>query len=220
MTLPEFIAIFTLRRKLIFTLFFGALLFSLAVYRLQPKSYDASLLLSISRTSTQETGEYRFDQWYRLQADERFADTLVRYFGTDEARRSLSQEAGLGQSEQSFFLHQKIKATRLSSQLIEIHLLTRTERGAEHVGSAVVTLANRYAEELNRKPNDENWFVVIGTPALIKDARFSWQTVLLIGAILGALAAFWMALFDHALSTDARQLRLTDQTTRPHENRY
>ncbi len=211
MTLPEFIAIFRLRRKLILTLFFGVLLLSLAVYRLQPRSYDASLLLSISRTSLQETGEYRYDQWYRLQADERFADTLVRYFGTDEAHRSLAQEAGLGQSDQSFFLRQNIKATRLSSQLIEVRLLTRTERGAERAGTAVVTLANRYAEELNRKPNDENWFVVIGTPALVADARLNWQTVLLTGAILGALVAFWTALFDHALSPAARQVRLTDQ---------
>ncbi len=212
MSLYDFVAIFTHRKKLIWTVLGGTLLLSLALYRVQPKVYDVSVLLSVTRTASEKTTEYQYDQWYRLQADERMAETLARYFETSEARRSLALVADLLPSERTSFLQKRVKATRLSSQLVEVRLVARTERGGQQLGEAVPALANRYIEELNGFTQDRTWFQVVSPPPLLEDARYTWREMVLAGGAFGVLLAFWMALFDHALAPRARHIQLTDPT--------
>lgn len=204
MTLIDFIAIFTVRRKLLFAIVVGILLLSLALYRLQIKSYEASLLLSVTRLAVQESSDYHYDQLYRLQADERFADTLVRFLESGEAGRSLKEAGDLTGGEAILFSRKGVRATRLSSQLIEVRYRVRSERAGKRLGDAIVTLSNQYTEELNETAHDPAWFLVIGTPALLSDARFTWKEMFLGGVFFGLLVAFWTALLDHALSNQKK----------------
>lgn len=200
MPLTDFLDIFVSRRKLCLTLLGGCVLLSLAWYRLQVQSYHVSVLLSVTRTATETTTEYRYDQLYRLQADERFADTVVRYLVTDQARRDLANRAGLSRDESAYFLRRAPEAIRLSSQLIQTTLPARTLRGGERLAAALPETLNRYTAELNASADDPQWFTLIASEPVIEDARVSWRLALLGGFLGGLFLAFWTALLQHALT--------------------
>jgi hypothetical protein len=114
MELREFVNIFVDRKKLFFGVFLGFILVGLAMYRFQPGRYEAALLLNVSRTGYEKTDAYRYDQFYRLQADERFADTVVRWMAAPSVREEM---ISLGAPEPVVVT---LSAKRLSSQMIDV----------------------------------------------------------------------------------------------------
>ena len=59
------------------------------------QAHNASLLLNISRTETQSTADYRYDQFYRLQADDKFAETVVSWLESPGVSQDIFAKAGV-----------------------------------------------------------------------------------------------------------------------------
>ncbi|MEP7162873.1 MAG: hypothetical protein ABI747_03865 [Candidatus Moraniibacteriota bacterium] len=207
MTLSQFLAIFSSRQKLCLTILVGALLLSLAMYRLQSQSYSVTLLLSVARSSSDETPDYKYDQFYRLQADERFADTIVRYLGTEVGKRDIVTRADLSPLDASDFFEHSIQASRLSSQIVTVSARTRTIRAGEKIAASLPEAVNGYAASLNREARVGNWFLVVPSDSVIVEGRFSWRLAVTIGLLVGLFLAFWTALGDHFLKGERRELR-------------
>jgi len=56
---------------------------------------------------------------------------------------------------------------------------------------------NEYAQSLNQENNESEWFVVVGSDPVVRDARVSLPLVLAIGLAFGIFVGFWVALFRH-----------------------
>jgi uncharacterized protein involved in exopolysaccharide biosynthesis len=93
-------------------LFFGILGLCLALgalfVALEPKHYESNILITIGRTEGEQASigsDYQYDNYYRLQADERYGDTLVRLLATPQVTRDIFKEAGLANAtpEGTFF---------------------------------------------------------------------------------------------------------------------
>lgn len=197
MTLREFIYLFVRKKELCFSILFGFVLISLAVYRLQTPSYHVSLLLSVTRGREEVTTDYRYDAFYRLQADERFSDTLVRYLATPQALHEIASRSALPPLETVFFLNHGLKATRLSSDLITVDTRVRLSHSGETIGTSITDTVNHYTDELNEKSQTPNWFHILGSVPEISDARFSWRLALLVGFLSGVFVTFWTVLLRY-----------------------
>jgi len=79
MELKEYLAIIKADFKLFGSIIAIIILASFGYFYLKPISYEASLILNITRNGAQKSDQYKFDDFYRLQADEKFAETLVQW---------------------------------------------------------------------------------------------------------------------------------------------
>lgn len=157
----------------------------------QPETYEANLLLNVGRSGGQVTSEYSYDSFYRLQADERFADTVVRWLGSPRVAEDIASVAKASPSD-------GFTAKRLSSQVVEVTFVSSDKQALEGISDSLVGVLNRYTESLNReKPQNDSWFTVIGSDPVIRDARVPLVLSFWISIAVGLFIAFWVILFKH-----------------------
>jgi hypothetical protein len=188
MELREFANIFVDRKKLFFGVFLGFIMVGLVAYRLQPERYEAALLLNVSRTGYEKTDAYRYDQFYRLQADERFADTVVRWMAAPSVRAEM---VSLGAPES---VVATLSAKRLSSQMIDVRYSAPNRKGFGNVKPAIVSALNKETEKLNAEAKDPNWFTVVSGDPVVSDARVPLRIAFGGGVASGLFFAFWTVL--------------------------
>jgi len=189
MELRDFCRIFTDRRELFFWIFAGFVLVSLLILRFQPERFETSLTLNVSRSGTQATSDYTYGQFYRLQADERFADTVVRWLATPSIRSDIRDASSV-----SADVAGSIDAKRFSSQMIAVTYVSRSESGFGDMAHAVPDILNRETMRLNALSKDPDWFVILADAPQVRDARVSARLLLPLGIALGAFFGFFGAL--------------------------
>jgi capsular polysaccharide biosynthesis protein len=169
----------------------------------QPSTYQVSLLLNVTRTGIQATDNYRYDDFYRLQADERFADTVVRWIETPRIVTDVYNETGMisggiALNELSNFFGAK----RLSSQAIEVNFTAKSAVEAQNLSENLVKAINSEIKNLNQFQKEESWFKIIGDEPVIKEYKITWKNVLLISIALGIFLGIWVMLIKHYLTRE------------------
>lgn len=189
----DIVKIYWKERKL-FTLIVAAFLFGSLIWQVsQPVEYRALLLLNVGREGGRTTSEYAFDDFYRLQADERFGDTVVRWLQSPRVVSDILKESGFDSSSRSENeLKSLISAKRLSSQVIELSFSHKEKPVLEKEAVAIVKVLNEYTERLNQDGQKEGWFTVVGSDPVLLDARMTLLKVVGIGGALGCFVAFWV----------------------------
>lgn len=212
MELREIIFLYWAQRRL-FALIVVASIFIALVWQVnQPVKYRAALLLNIGRKGAQETSEYTYDSFYRLQADERFADTVVRWLQSPRVVSDILKESGLGTSAYSErALTKMIGAKRLSSQVIELSFGLPSKSALEKESDAIVKVVNEYTSGLNQERQADGWFVVVGSDPVVSDARVSLQTAVFVGAAAGVFMAFWLVALHHTLAVPVAGRKETEK---------
>ncbi len=191
------------KEKKFFWLVVGILWLITAFWQaLQPPQYQGSLLLNIGRTGGNETTEYTFDSFYRLQADERFADTLVRWLASPRVVSDILDSAGVSSDEYSrkelegFFL-----AKRLSSQVVEVEFYASNRDLIARYGEGIKKITNEYTNTVG-SADDSSWFRVTGADPIIRDARVTPWPFLGITFAASLFVAFWVTLLRHFLRAE------------------
>lgn len=203
MELRELIEIFRKQQMTYLVVILACLLVSWLWYTKQPVSYQATLLLNIGREGVSETTDYTYDSFYRLQADERFGDTVVRWLSTPRVVEDIYETAGLdGKGLDAKALGSVFSAGRLSSQVISVKYGGANKKALEQLSTAAVTVLNRYTDTLNTAEREKSWFVVIGSEPVIRDARVDMRMVLAVGLAVGVFFGFWIVLFRHYFSRE------------------
>ena len=194
MELRAFLNLFLSRQNLIFGITAAAVLLSFFVYRLQTQWYEGEVLLSVTRQGSEATPEYQYDQYYRLQADERMADTVARYLETSIGRRETARRALLSVDREKEFVVSKVSALRLSPSLIKVMYQATTPTEAERIASALLETGERHVASLNEQAANRNWFTLVSSESFSKDGRFTLPIALGIGLAAGLFVAFWTVL--------------------------
>lgn len=189
MEFRDFCLIFVRHAKLFFGVFSGFVLLSIVVFLFQPAKFEASLTLNVSRSGSQSTPDYTYDQFYRLQADERFADTVVRWLAAPSVRSDIRSSAGVSAS-----VVDSIVAKRLSSQMIAVTYSSQDRIGFGEMSRAVSGTLNAETAKLNALSKDTDWFVVLSDEPVVSDARIPARIMIPSGAALGAFFGFWIVL--------------------------
>lgn len=189
MDLRELLLVFRKYRAL----FAGTVVFfvvaGLAIQMLQPIRYASEITMNVARSGVRTTGDYAYDDFYRLQADERFADTVVRWLESPRIVGEIAKSADVSGEKLSF------DADRLSSQVIRVRFTTHDEASAKRVAEALFDVLNRETKSLNQDRLEDGWFALVGETPSITDARFGKRRALSIGFFLGIFFGFFAVLF-------------------------
>jgi hypothetical protein len=189
MELREFFAIFIYYKKIFFAIILCSMTIAVVFYFIQPQNFKTSLTLNITRDQRAQTNDYSYDDFYRLQADERFADTVVQWikepFFTVEIFGSHNAE--------------NISAKRLSSQAINVSYRTRTSEQAAYVAQNLVQKINLQTQALNQKQMQDGWFLIMGTDPVITYATHSLTFLMGLFTSIGVFIAFWTVMIIHYL---------------------
>lgn len=191
MEFREFFHIFVSRRNLFLGVFFGFLVLSLLASRFQPDRFETSLLVNVARSGMKETSEYSYDQFYRLQADERFADTVVRWLEEPSILETIRTRSGAdGDAIDT------LSAKRLSSQVIRIRYRSSRYDGFGTMAEAVPATLNDESARVNARSGDPDWFILVADDPVVRDVRLSFGFLTAFGIASGAFFAFWAVLFS------------------------
>lgn len=167
----------------------------------RPVTYQISLLLNVTRSGIQETQDYRYDDFYRLQADERFADTVVRWIGTPRIATDVFNENGMVSGDISIKeLSGFFKAKRLSSQAIEVNFSAKSAREAQDISESLVKVINQEIKQLNQFQKEDSWFKIIGDEPVIKEYKADRRNILTIFSVLGIFLGIWAVMIKHYLT--------------------
>ncbi len=167
-------------------------------YQLQGPKFVATELLNVGRLGSQPTNDYTYDAFYRLQADERFADTVVRWLAAPRIVEDIYRKTGVDPGTFSTrTLEKTFRAARLSSQVIQVTYSARDEEDLKRLAQAMPAVLNDATASLNADKRDPSWFMILSSEPVIRDGRFSLGQALGIAVILGVFVGFWMVLFRH-----------------------
>lgn len=159
------------------------------------QTYSASLLLNISRTEFQPSSDYRYDQFYRLQADEKFAETIIGWLKMPGVTKDIFDRAGINTDEKSMRqLGKSFRAEKLSVDLVGVKYETQTEDEAKKIANAASAVISEKTKSLNAEARDSNWFKVDMSNLVIlkntQDLRVNLAIAVLAGIFIGTLFAF------------------------------
>jgi capsular polysaccharide biosynthesis protein len=163
--------------------------------RLQTDAVASNLTLNVTRLGAEKTADYQFHSFYRLQADERFADTIVRWIASPRLVADIASEAHLNSDDGAF--SRTIKAERLSSQMIQMTYHAKDASAAQKIAQAIVKRVNIEADTLNADQQEASWFAVVGDEAVVRDARLNLTIALALSLVIGVFLGFWTVLLRH-----------------------
>lgn len=198
MDLREYIKIIQKDLKIFLVIILSIVIAVLAYFYFQPVSYRASLTLNVTRSGIQETQDYRYDGFYRLQADERFAETLSEWFRSPRVVSDIFSRAKISSDKFSLeYLSKNISAQKRSSQIVEVTFSSISQEQAEKIASAGVEIVSQMTEKLNAEQNEKNWFKIIAEKPVISKYVPSYKTIFIAAFLAGIFLAFWVVMFRH-----------------------
>ncbi len=195
MELRDFLQLFVYRWRLMSGVFILAIMAGAVGYRLQPHFYRGELLLSVARQGSGTiSSEYRYDQSYRLQADERIGEMVARYLGTETGIHEVARRSSLSLQQEMAFRESDVSALHLSTGLVKIVYHAETPAAAERIADGFLEAAEQQVSGLNERSAERDWFTLVSTEPVVSDGRFSILFALGIAALAGVFFGFWAVL--------------------------
>lgn len=185
-------------------LFFGiTIIIVLAVsgyFYLRQLFYTSSLTLNISRQGGQTTDQYKYDDFYRLQADEKFAETLVEWLRDPRIVMDIYTEAGVDTKNFSLKQLQKgLKPEKLSSQVVTVNFSSPDKKTAEKTSQSIIKITSQNIQNLNKNQKEDTWFEIIAQDPVIILYKPNFLFVLTGSLLAGIFIGFWAVMLKHYL---------------------
>jgi capsular polysaccharide biosynthesis protein len=200
MELKEYLAILKTNSKLFGSIITIVILASFSYFYLRPISYEASLVLNITRSGAQKSDQYKFDDFYRLQADEKFAETLVQWIRSPRLAMDIWNKAGQNPENLSLKQLSKLfKAEKLSSQVVSIKFSAANSEKAKRLANSIVEIISQETATLNQNQQEENWFKIVALNPVVLISRVNPFLLFLASLIMGIFLGFWIVLVRHYL---------------------
>ena len=171
-----------------------------AFFSLKPITYLTSLGLNITRSGAQQTPDYKYDDFYRLQADEKFAETVVQWLQNPRIVADIYGAAGLDASQ--FTIRQLSKSfgsEKLSSQVVAVNFTARSVDSAKKISNAISDIISKNTENLNKNQNESTWFEVVSQDPIIVRDNVSLLVLFFASLALGIFLGFWAVMLKHYL---------------------
>ena len=161
---------------------------------------------NITRTSSEKTSDYQYHNFYRLQADERFADTVVRWMQTPRVMYDTYNQAHISPVDtHSWPIQHKLTAERLSSQMIDVSYAARNDAEAKVIAQSLADRVNALTASLNNDQQESAWFMVIHDEPISQSGTYSLVLVLSVMGALGVFMGCWVVLGAHYVSQMTRK---------------
>jgi capsular polysaccharide biosynthesis protein len=200
MELKEYLNIIRKNLQLFISVAVVIVLAVFSFFYLRPVFYNASLTLNISRSGAQATDQFKYDDFYRLQADEKFAETIVEWLKDPRIVSDIYTEAGI--NTQNFSLKQLQKSLapeKLSSQVITINFSAPDKKIAQKVSQAVTSVISQTTQSLNKNQKEDTWFEIVPQDPVIVRYQPDFLLIFIASIVAGIFLAFWVVMTKHYL---------------------
>lgn len=198
MDLKEYILIIKKHLRTFLFVIFVVLVGGLTYFYTRPVSYDASLALNITRKGVDQTTDYKYDYYYKLGADEKFADTIVEWLKSPSTVARIYENSGISSSSFSIKkLTKLLKPEKRSSQLVSVSFSSSNEKELKNISDSIKKEISKNTNDLNYLQKDINWFDIFGGEMVI--VKHSVNPLIVIVGLLffGIFLAFWVVLIAH-----------------------
>jgi len=200
MELKEFVKILKKNIRLFLVIFLAFILIIPSYFVFQPNKQEVALNLNITRAGSQLAQDYKFDDFYRLQADEKFADTIVEWLKSPNIVATILENSLVEKKNLTFKeLKNVFKADKLSSQLVSVMFVVDNEEQAQKIALSIEKQLKTITQELNQSQKQENWFEIIIQGPIIKQKTYNFPLIILLSIIIGLFVGFWTILIKHYL---------------------
>jgi len=200
MEFKEFIQIFKNNFKLFILVIILIIAGGFIYFSFLPISYGTSLTLNITRSGSQNTDNYKFDDFYRLQADEKFAETLVEWLKSPRIVADIYDKAGVDYNGFSLRKFSKvIKPEKMSSQVVAVSYSSPNSDIAKKISAAIISIVSKNIANLNTDQKENTWFKIDASDPLIVLNKVTPLEILMIFFLIGIFIAFWIVLITHYL---------------------
>lgn len=200
MEFKEYLAIIKSNFKIFGSIVAIVILASFSYFYLKPISYEVSLVLNITRNGLQKSDQYKFDDFYRLQADEKFAETLAQWIKSPRVALDIWTAAGNSPENLSLGQLTKLfKAEKLSSQIVSVKFSTANPETAKKISDSIIKIVSRETVALNQDQQEENWFEIVALSPVILVSRINPFLLFLATLAMGIFLGFWIVLVRHYL---------------------
>ena len=159
------------------------------------ETFSASFLLSVGRLASQDTADYRYDQFYRFQADEKFAETIVQWLSSPGVSKSILDKAEVKSDGKTIRqLSKSFRSEKISSSLVGVRYGTQSEDEGKKLAVAISSLVLDKTKNMNSEARDPDWFSVDMANLIVakntQDLRINLGLAALFGIFIGSLLAF------------------------------
>lgn len=200
MDLKEYILIIRNNTRMFGGIVVGVILLVFAYFVFRPVTYTTSLMLNVAREGTQETADYKYDNFYRIQADEKFSETIVEWVASPAVEEDIFLQAGIDTKQ--FTLNQlskSFKAEKRSAQIVAVSFATPNLEQAKKLSVAISDVLTKNIQSLNSEKEKNEWFKIVShEPVIVRDS-FDPKIIFLAALVLGMFLAFWLVLSIHYL---------------------
>lgn len=200
----ELIELFNLIKKnqVVFAgVFLLVFLTGLFFYYQQNQIYLASMAINISREKQNANQDYQYDQFYRLQADEKFGQNIVNWVG-DSGLMNNSKEDFIALGKGNWEDISKVKAVQASSNYIKVEFKSKTSQSALVFGKVLKENLNKKNQQLGGEKEQNNWFkLIIDDTQVVKNKvnfPFFLITTILLAILMGIFGVLLAHYFDKA----------------------
>lgn len=200
MDLKEYLQIFKKNSKLFFAVIFIVILAVFVFFSSQAVFFKISLTLNISRQGVQDTQDYRFDHFYRLQADEKFSETVVEWLKRPRIVADIYSSSDLNiENLNSKKLSGLISAEKRSSQIVAVNFSAPNPDIAQKISAGIFEVISQNTQSLNETQKENDWFKIIaGKPIIVKNNP-DYPILFAISFLVGLFLGFWAVMFKHYL---------------------
>lgn len=160
-------------------------------YAYTPEKYVAVMDLNITRAGQVENKEYDYDGFYRLQADEKFAETVVWWLGSPRITKEICRLAEVSQCPAGY------SAKKLSSQYLQVNFSVKNSEDAEKIARSLVEVIGSETSNLNLKQKKVDWFEVQGNLPDVQKVKINLEKLSVGAFLLGCFFGFWVVLGRH-----------------------
>ncbi len=197
---------FKIAKKNVSILIYAVIIAVVAVYIWsikQSETYSTSLLLNIGRIETQSTSDYRYDQFYRIQADDKFSETVSEWLKMPGVAQEILSKAGSNSGSKSLRqLAKTFSADKMSPQIIEVRFSPASPDEAGKISSAIASVISDRTKALNADARDPNWFKVDPSNLITAKNTQDLRINLFIAALVGLILGIFFAFVKHYISED------------------
>ncbi len=198
MELKEYLLIIKNNLKLFLIIIILTIAGAFIYFIFRPISFNTSLVLNITRSGSQVSEGYKYDNFYRLQADEKFIETIVQWMKSPRVATDINNEAGTLVKNSSLRQLSKIfQAEKLSSQVVSVKFSASDKKTAEKISLAVVKILEKSTAQLNEDQKENTWFEIKAQDPVIVENTFDPKIIFLASLAMGIFLGFWFVMLKH-----------------------
>jgi capsular polysaccharide biosynthesis protein len=198
MELKEYIQIINKNFKLFLSVIGLIVIGTFIYFYFRPVAFNVSITLNISRSGSQNTPDYQYDNFYRLQADEKFSETVVEWLRSPRITEEILADSGKKENEYNLKnLSRIFKAEKRSSQIVAVSFSSVSQEAAQKISQSVIKIMAEKTANLNKKQRETNWFEIIAEDPLIAKNVPNYKNIFLISLLTGIFLGFWVVMIKH-----------------------